>query len=61
MVILLGKNVFTAVDLDEMFSQRHPREELQTPEWEGNKWVFLMKLAWTVGFDVGADDLGRIA
>lgn len=54
MMILLGKNVFTALDLGEFFRQKHLKEELQTPEWDGNKWVFfLWCLAWTVGFNWG--------
>jgi hypothetical protein len=31
MMILLGKNVFTAVNLGKLFSQRHPKE-LKIPE-----------------------------
>lgn len=49
MMILLGKNVFIAVDLDETFSQRHSPKERSAPEWGGSKRMF----SYEVGLNCG--------
>lgn len=52
MMILLGKNVFTTVDLDEIFSQRHwkknykPQNEREINEYFLNSLPDLWALMW---------------
>ena len=59
MMILLGKNVLIAVDLDEMFSQRHSKEEWSTPyEREINE-GFLWSWPELWAFVLGTDDLEK--
>lgn len=43
--LLRQKTSLTAVDLGEMFSERHPKGGLYIPESEGNKSLSVIKLA----------------